>query len=141
MRTASGSSAAVSPPDSIHGRRHLLPGDQVPIEGEPVAAGQRIDAARRLCIEQQHVGICFVARGGEHVFRRGDGDHLHHRAMEAQLRIGNPVRAFPAVELEDVDRRHVEDGADRIILGVDKEADPLHAGRHRRRTARRRAPG
>ena len=88
-----------------------MPGDQMPIEGEPVAARQRIDPARRLRIEQQHVGDLVVARGGEHVFRCGDRDRLHHRAVEAQLHIGDPIGGFMAVKLENIDRRQVEDHA------------------------------
>ena len=65
IRTASGSSSAVEPARQHPRQPPVAAGDQLPIEGEPVAAGQRIGAARRLGVEQQHVGRVFVARGGE----------------------------------------------------------------------------
>src|SRR6266436_6007115 len=42
-------------------------GDQIPVEGEAVAARQRVRPARRLRIEQQQIRDLLVARGGDHV--------------------------------------------------------------------------
>ena len=49
------------------------------------------------------------------------------RALTSATRSG----AFAAVELQDVERRRVQHGCDRGVVGIDKQADPPHPGRHR----------
>ena len=102
----------------------------MPIERKTVAAGQRTRqhtvAARRFRVEQQQIGAVLVARGGRHVFGGGDRDRFHHRTAEARLDRGDPLRAFPSVKLEEVERRGVKDSANRGVVGIDKQTDPAH---------------
>jgi len=54
-------------------------------------------------------------------------DRLHDRQAKARLGLGDPLRRFVAVELQKVERRAIEHGGDRRIVGVDKQADAPHA--------------
>src|SRR5262249_31298093 len=71
------------------------------------------------------------ARRDSYIFRADDRDSLHDRTAEARLRGGDTLRGFPAVELQDVERRAIEHGGDRRIVGIDKNADKPDAGGHR----------
>ena len=132
IRTASGSSAAVSPPDSIHGTRHAMPGDQPPVEREAVAARQRVGrgaaAWRRTAAYRRSLRSSEAA---EHVMRR--------RRSAIAFITGRPKRALasatrsglsPSVELQDIERRRFERRRDRGVVGVDKQPDPPHRRRH-----------
>ena len=85
----------------MNGERRVKPGDEPPVEGDAVAAGQRLGALRRLGVEQQPVGDVGVARDGGEVAAVGDADRLHHRPAEAGPDRGDALRRLVAVELEE----------------------------------------
>src|SRR5271163_4027141 len=57
--------------------------DQLPVEGEAVAARQRVPPARRLRVKQQQAGGFLVSNCATHVLRRGDCHRLHYWPSEA----------------------------------------------------------
>ena len=118
-------------------RQHPRPppvaaGDQLPVEGEPVAAGQRVGPARRLGVEQQQVGDVLVARrGARHPPVAAIAIAFMTGRSKRTLDVGDPLGALAAVELQDVDRRGVEHAAIAASSASTKSADPLHPRRHR----------
>src|SRR6516225_6488744 len=112
IRTASGNSSAVKPPDSIHWRRQDRPAISPQSKARPLPPGSAS-------------------------LRRGDRHRLHYRPSEPKPGLGNSFRALMAVELQDIDRRLGEDGADRVVVGIDKDPDSRDPRRNRGAEPRR----
>ena len=97
IRTASGSSAAFRPPDSIHGAAPLRADKQAPVEGEAVAARHGVGPARRLGVEQQQVGDILVAAGRGDVLGTGERCRAGHcRSAASESVVGAaPLKSSP----------------------------------------------
>ena len=123
IRTASGSSAAFRPPDSIHGAAPLRADKQAPVEGEAVAARQGVGPARRLGVEQQQVGDILVAAGRGDVLGTGERYRLDYLPTEPDPGFGHAICAFAAVKLQQFERCSGERRVDGGVVGIDKEPD------------------
>ena len=90
-------------------------GDEPPVEGEPVAAGQRFNSLGRLGVEKHPVGDGGVTLDIREIGGIRDADGFHHGPAGPRPDRGDALRGFSPMQLDEIG---IERRDDRLQFGV-----------------------
>lgn len=126
-RIASATLSALGPPEHVvQLAAHAV--QQMPVEGEAVAAWQCADERRRcLGVEQHELGDVAVCDRTFGVAWSLDRNCLDERFLDPLGNLGNAFRALAAVELNEVGPNVMHDGVEKRIVGIDGERNRTRA--------------